>query len=174
LKKLKFEKNRFIVAIAFATVGFVLTFLLVNYRDLFFEREFVATIGTFHQEVDPKLMNSAGEFIKNRLARPNEVCVTEWIGKDEKYVYMGIGCAEFSESLGKISATGDQNYHATRLRYDGNEIEHYEQPDQRNIRYSIRSLFPKQVYQWFRIQTNSEKFLKKGWEKTQILSDKNS
>jgi hypothetical protein len=172
--KIKFEKKRFFVALVCAAFAFLLTLLIYNHRDFLLDREFTKGVGKFQQEVNPTLKKNAEDFIQSKLARAKEVCVSEWIGRDEGFVYMGVGCAEFSESMGNVLAVGDQNYHPTRFRYDGNEVEDFEQPDESNFNYSVRSLFPKSAFQWFRIQTNSEKFLKKGWEKTQILRDRNS
>jgi hypothetical protein len=167
--KLQWDKQRFIVGFSFALLAFGLSYLYQSNKDIFFERKWTEGVGRFVEAMDYELQKKAEEYIQTNGARKDELCVSEWIGKDEQYLYLGVGCAKFQQQLGDISAEGDQNFHPTRVRYDGQEVEHYQQPDAENEKSAVRDLFPRKAYDLFRLKAHQEKFFKRGWEKTLSL-----
>ncbi len=167
--KMEWDRQRFIVGLSLALIAFSLTYLYQSKKDIFFERRWTEGEGKFVEALDYEMQKRAEEYIQANGARKDELCVSEWIGKDEQYLYLGVGCAKFQQNLGDISAEGDQNFHPTRVRYDGSEVEHYQQPDSENEKNSVRDLFPRKAYELFRLKSHQEKFFRRGWEKTLSL-----
>lgn len=127
-------------------------------RDLLVEWKRVRPAGEFKAAEDAKLAAAALAFAQEKMARSGEDCVGQWVGRDDKYLYMAVGCAKLEEKMGELSTSGDSNFHPTRFRYDGGEIENWEQPDQQEYANSMRRLFPKEAQDLLRL--NQDLFIK--------------
>jgi hypothetical protein len=80
--------------------------------------------------VEPKLIEATRSFAEARA--PGNACVVRPLGRDTKYLFMAIGCAVFAEVEGKIHlVTGDSTLQPTRLRFSGDQVSSWEQPDSR-------------------------------------------
>lgn len=146
------------LALLFALLAAGATALFYLNRDFLVEWKRVKAVGGFTATEDPKLFASAIAFAQEKMARPGETCVGQWVGRDEKFLYMALGCAKLEERFGKYGTSGDSNFHPTRLRYDDGEIKSWEQPNQEEYSNSMRRLFPKEAQDLLRL--NSDLFLK--------------
>jgi hypothetical protein len=146
------------LALLFALLAAGGTALFYLNRDLLVEWKRVKPVGAFTSAEDPKLAAAALAFAQEKMARPGEDCVGQWVARDEKYLYMAVGCAKLKEEMGELTTSGDANFHPTRFRYDGDEIENWEQPDQQEYGNSMRRLFPKEAQDLLRL--NQDLFIK--------------
>jgi len=136
------------------------------FRDSFFEWQWRKPAGVFTEQEDPKLRQAALEFVQKKITEPGEVCVDQWVGKDERFIYMAVGCALFAEKLGQVEAKGDQNFIATRFRYDGEEIETIEQIGNGDFKNAIRRLYPKAAAYLLMVRMNEDVYRRLGMEKS--------
>jgi len=148
------------LAFLFAVLAAGLAALGYLNRNFLFEWQRVKTVGEFSVAEDPKLSAAALAFAQEKIARPGENCVHQWLGRDEKYLYLTVGCARLEEKLGEVSTSGDANFHPTRFRYDGDEIKNWEQPNDEEYANSMRRLFPKEAQAQLKGRLNQELFLK--------------
>lgn len=146
------------LALLFALLAAGATALFYLNRDFLVEWQRVKTAGSFTAAEDPKLGAAALAFAQAKIARPGEACVGQWVGRDEKYLYMAVGCARLEDKMGELTASGDSNFHPTRFRYEGGEIENWEQPNQEEYANSMRRLFPKEAQDLLRL--NQDLFFK--------------
>lgn len=146
------------LALLFALLASGATALFYLNRDLLVEWKRVKPAGTLITVEDPKLRAAAIEFAQAKMARPGETCVGVWAARDEKYLYMGVGCAKLEEKMGELTTSGDSNFHPTRFRYDDDEIKNWEQPDQEEYGNSMRRLFPKEAQDLLHL--NQDLFIK--------------
>jgi hypothetical protein len=158
------------LALAFALIFGGAAGAAYFYRDSLFEWNWVRSAGSFTEKENPGLRKAALLYLEERLSKPGEVCVDQWIGMDERYLYMAVGCAYFEEKMGQVEAIGDANYLATRFRYRRDEIEHLEQPDLREFRNSLRRLFPRQAAHLLMVKMNPDHYRKAGLAKIQARS----
>lgn len=156
----EFDFLRLGLALTFALVAAAVAGLVYLNRDFFFEWERVKAAGQFSAEEDPVLSAAAIQFAQEKIARPGASCVGQWIGKDESFVYMTVGCARLEEKLGEVVTVGDANFHPTRFRHDGRDIENWEQPNQEEYANSMRRLFPKDAQGLLKGRLNRELYLK--------------
>ena len=150
------------LALLLALIASGLAALAYLNRDFFFEWQRVGAIGKFSSQLNPGLMGAALSFANEKMARPGETCVGEWLGKDDRYLYMTVGCARFEEKAGKIETSGDANFHPTRFRRSGEEITNWEQPNEAEFDNSMRRLFPREAMQLLPGHLNSETFRRQG------------
>lgn len=136
------------------------------FRDSFFEWQWRKPVGAFTEQEDPKLRQAALEFAQKNLAALGETCVDQWVGKDERFIYMAVGCAKFAEKLGQVEAEGDENFIATRFRYDGEEIEAIDQIGGGEFKNAIRRLYPKAAAYLLMVRMNQDVYRRLGMEKS--------
>lgn len=146
------------LAFLFAFIAAGATALFYLNRDVLVEWKRVKAAGTFSAAEDPKLRAAALAFAQEKIARPGETCVDQWVGRDERFIYMAVGCAKLEEKMGELTTSGDSNFHPTRFRYDGSDIENWEQPNQEEYGNSMRRLFPKEAQDLLRL--NQDLFIK--------------
>lgn len=158
----KFEPKRFLFAFTFALLAGGIAAVAYLNRDLVFEWQRVKAVGEFTAAPALELEAAAIQFAEKKIARSGQVCVGQWVGRDEKYVYMTVGCAKFFQELGETKAEGDQNFLPTRFRYDEKEIEHWEQPNLDQFANSMRRLFPKEAMAALAGKRNADLYLKLG------------
>jgi hypothetical protein len=148
------------LAFLFALLAAGLAALGYLNRDFLFEWQRVKAVGEFSAAEDPGLSAAALAFAQAKIARPGESCVHQWVGRDEKYLYLTVGCARLEEKMGEVSTNGDANFHPTRFRYDGDEIENWEQPNEEEYANSMRRLFPKEAQMLLKGRLNQELFIR--------------
>ena len=139
-----------------------LTALLYLNRDELFDWQRVKAVGVFQPAEDPALRAAAVAYADKLIAHRDQVCVDQWVGKDDRYVYLALGCARFEEAAGAIQTSGDRNFHPTRLRYWGTNILSWEQPDESEYRNSMRRLFPREAEALVNVRLNEEIFRRLG------------
>lgn len=150
------------VALALAVLAGGIVGLISYNRDALFEWQWVKFQGAFSPQENLELRAAARKLYQEKMARPGQVCVDQWIGKDDRYLYMAIGCAKFEERLGAVETSGDSNYIPTRFRYDGKDIEHFQQPDLSEFENSIKKLFPREAYHLLAVRLNEEQYRQSG------------
>jgi hypothetical protein len=148
--------------LAVSAAGF--TGFVITYRDTLFEWQWTKFSGQFSKESDAELRAAALRYYQEKQAKPGQVCVEQWAGRDERYLYMAVGCAKFQERLGVIETEGDNNFIPTRFRYDGKEVNHFEQPDFSEFENSIKKMFPREAYHLVAVLLNQEQFQRRGLE----------
>jgi hypothetical protein len=156
----QFDFLRLSLALTFALVAAAAAGLVYLNRDFLFEWQRVKAVGKFTAEEDPILSAAALQFAQEKIARPGASCVGQWIGKDERFLYMTVGCARIEEKLGEVVTIGDANFHPTRFRHDGRDIENWEQPNEEEYANSMRRLFPKEAVERLKGRLNRELYLK--------------
>jgi hypothetical protein len=157
----------FTLALLLALIAAGLAALAYLNRDFVFEWQRVEAVGKFSTQPEPALSGAALSFAQEKMARPGETCVGEWLGKDDRYLYMTVGCAHFEEKAGKIETSGDANFHPTRFRYSGGEVSKWEQPNEAEFDNSMRRLFPREAMQLLPGHLNPEVFRRQGFARQQ-------
>ncbi len=162
---LRGEKDRFLVGIAFALVAFGISFSFLLNKDLFIERSWFEGAGKFIEMDDSGWRTKAEKYFQEN--HPDlGVCVSEWLGRDERYVYLGLGCGKFQQHLGEITVEGQQIFYPTRFEMDGESFTDVDQVESTKDSGAVRSLLPKRAFDMYRWKSHRDKFLKLGWEKT--------
>lgn len=152
--------TRLAVALVFGALAAGATGIIYSERDVLFHFDFARPAGRFQPEADLTLETAALAYAEAKA--PGQACVEKWVGKDDKYVYLALGCARFEEKLGELRAVGgDPGYFATRLRYSGTEILGLERPSSRAYENGLRRLFPKEAADRMRGLSSSD-FLRLG------------
>lgn len=154
------KAKRFGVALAAALVAFFATNYIYAERDSIFEWEWARPSGAFVSANDDPLRIAARDFAEAR--NPGQACVEKWLGRDEKYVYLALGCARFHEKLGEVQAEGQPNFIATRFRYGGSVVRSMEQPSMRAYQNGVRRLFPREAAEKLRNTSSLPEFLRRG------------
>ncbi len=145
---------RLAVAFAFAGAAMVATTLVYNERDQLVDWSWSKSHGKFDPAPNEPLAAAARDYAEKQ--HPGQACVSKWLGKDDKYLYLALGCARFEETLGEVKAVeGDSNFLATRMRYSKDTIEGMEQPHPKAYQNGIRRLFPMEAAEKLR-NTNSQ------------------
>ncbi len=167
-------KNRAVrvaVALAFAAAAGLLTNIIYKERDRIIEWGWTRSSGAFDPSPDWDHLKAAITYAE--LKHPGQACVAKWLGKDEKFLYLALGCARFEESLGEIKALdGDVNYLATRMRYSGPEAEGLEHPHPFAYQNSLRRLFPVEAAEKMRNMGSVPEFLSKGLARMEQIRGK--
>lgn len=168
-KFLRGEKERFLVGIVFASVAFGVSFFFLLKRDIFLERSWFEGVGRFIEVDESGWKTKAEKYFQDR--HPDlGVCVSEWLGRDERYIYLGLGCGKFQQHLGEISVDGQQTFYPTRIELDGESFTDIDQVETTKDSGAVRSLLPKKAFDMYRWKSHRDKFLKLGWEKTSSTS----
>lgn len=154
------KTKKILLALFFAGLSAGATYCVYSHRDFLFEWGWAKGQGKFSEAADEKLRIAARDFAEAK--HPGRVCVDKWLGKDEKYVYMTIGCALFRETLGEVRAEGDENFAPARLRYSGEKIESMEQPAPDAFTNSLHRIFPKEAADKMRGQQSRPEFYRRG------------
>lgn len=164
------EKERFLVGGIFGLVAFALSFVFLLNKDLFFDRAWFEGEGSFIEMDDAGWRAKAEKYVQE--AQPERgICVSEWLGRDQKYLYLAIGCGKFQQNLGEISVEGQQNFYPTRIEFEGETLAQIDQVETTKDNGAVRSLFPKRAFDMYRWKSHRDRFLKMGWEKTTSLSN---
>ncbi len=113
--------------------------------------------GAFDATPDESRSRAARDFAE--ASHAGQACVEKWLGKDDKYLYLALGCARFEESLGEIKAHGgDPNFLPTRMRYDGDRVLSMEQPKAKAYQNGLRRLFPVEAAEKLRNKSSLPEF----------------
>jgi hypothetical protein len=128
------------VAFVFALVAAMAVGIVQNRRDMIFEHDWAQTHGKLEAGAPPALMESARDEAEKR--NPGRSCVAEGLAHDERYLYVGLGCADFHTK----PPVGDQDLRAARFRFSGDRAFDLERADERAYENSVHRLFPKEVY----------------------------
>jgi hypothetical protein len=155
---------RFAVALFFALAAGLLTAYLYTNKDAFFEWSWQRAEGEFVTAPNKELLESAQKYVDENLKKAGEVCLVEWVGRDDASLYLGVGCASFSEKLGEIFAEGDQDFIPSRLRLKGNEVVKIQRADPAHPENSMRRIFPHKPALALRIAGNRDVYLRRGLE----------
>lgn len=117
--------------------------------------------GKFDPAPHPALEAAAVAYAEQK--RPGQACVAKWVGKDDKYAYLALGCARFEETLGQVKiAQGDTNFLATRMRYSGDSVSSMEQPRLSSYDNGMRRLIPREVAEQLVNTRSQPEFLRLG------------
>ena len=147
---------RLAIATGFALLGAGATAVIFHYRDFVVAYDWRDDQG-FTTKEDPVLRSAALAFVAKQ--RPGETCVEEWIGRDDRYVYLTVGCGSFDAEGVKA---GDANFRPARFRYDGGEISAFEQPMPGSGENGLRRLFPKAAWEPVRLHVNESVYRRRG------------
>lgn len=155
------QVSRLVVALVFAGAAMLVTSFLYNERDRIFEWSFTKAHGKFDPSPDEARAKAARDYAESR--HPGQACVEKWLGKDDKYFYLALGCARFEETLGEVKAEdGDRNYVATRMRYSGDSLKSLEQPHPQAYQNSLRRIFPVEAAEKLRNTGSLPEFHREG------------
>ena len=154
------QAKKITVALGFGCLSALLAGFVFQHRDSFFAWEWHRAHGKFEEKAEEKLELAARDFAESQ--RPGTVCVSKWLGKDEKFLYLAMGCARFRETLGEVRFQGDGNFQPARFRYLGEKIEKMESPEAEAWENSLRRLFPKEAADKFRFSLSQPEFERRG------------
>jgi hypothetical protein len=128
------------VAFVFALVAAIAVGFVQAGRDIIFEHDWARAHGKLEAGASPALMDSARDEAEKR--HHGKSCVAEGLARDDRYLYVGLGCADFHSN----PPVGDQDLRAARFRYSGDRAFDMERSDERAYENSVHRLFPKEVY----------------------------
>lgn len=159
------KSQRLIVATVCALLAGAVTFFFQYNRDVIFENRWHESHGNFDPKEDKALFDSALVFAEGEMR--GATCVAEWIGKDERYAYLTLGCGRFRREGAKILVTGDQNYIPVRMRIGGAEVTSAERADLNALENSVRRLFPREAASLIAVRMNPALYRERGLAKRQ-------
>lgn len=133
-------------------------------RDAIFTWRWQELRGEWHPEPSAELAQKAIDFAETK--NPGAACVGRWIGRDDTYLYLALGCGRFTERLGAVVADGDQNFLAARFRYEEKEVTGLERNTEGQFRNSLRRLFPKVAGEKMLLLRDRDLYLKSGYERS--------
>ncbi len=135
------------VGLVFALVAGSTAGLLYSSRDYLFEWSWAKTHGRFEETVPLELTVAVRDYAE--LRRPGEACVAKPFGKDDRYVFVSVGCGKFADA-GKAPTEGDAAMVPSRFRYSGDRVSSWEEPEKGAFENSVRRLFPVAAYERIR------------------------
>ncbi|MGZ3734359.1 MAG: hypothetical protein ACXVB9_03715 [Bdellovibrionota bacterium] len=144
--------------VAAATAGFV-----YQKRDIIFEWDWAPLHGALVESVPAQLSNAARDLAEAK--NPGEACVAKSLGRDDRYLYMAIGCGVFRREDGNLKVQGDEALTAARLKYSGEQVQTLERPMREAYLNSLRRLIPLRVYEKMRYGFPRSEFLDAGVER---------
>lgn len=136
-------KQRLAVAFVFALLAALAVGTVWQRRDEIFEHEWARPHGKLEGSASPALVASARD--EAEAHEREKSCVAEALARDDRYLYLGLGCANFRVN----PPVGDQNLRAARSRYSGDHAFDLERADERAYENSVRRLVPKEAYAKF-------------------------
>jgi hypothetical protein len=142
------------------------TFWLVLHLDSFVEWNWATSRGQYSEAENITLSVAAVKYAEE--GKPGKVCVEKWLGRDDCYLYLALGCAAFRTHLGEVEVDGDPNYLPTRLRVHGSEVGDLEQPSAPSFANGLRRLFPQIAAMRFRQAANYAEYRQRGLERMEI------
>jgi hypothetical protein len=158
------KSYRLLLATVCALIAGALTFVMQQNRDFLFESRWHEPDGQFDAREDKTLMEEALKVAQEEMR--GTTCVGEWVGKDERYVYVTMGCGIFKQEGNKIVVSGgDRNYRPVRLERNGFELRRAEVVDSANFLNSVRRLFPKVAADMLAVRMNAELYKERGLAK---------
>jgi len=153
--------QRLVVALVFALIATLITYFFYKERDQIFEWSWTKAHGSFDSSPNEKLGIAALAFAESE--NPGKACVGKWLGKDDRYLYLALGCARFEEKLGEVKALGgDSNFVATRLRFYGEKVLSMERPQAKSYQNGLRRLFPREAAEKLRFLHSAPDFYRLG------------
>jgi len=157
------RSQRILIASLAALIAGLLTFVLQANRDLLFENRWHDSVGPFVPTADPRLLQQAIGAAEAEMR--GATCVGNWIGKDERYAYVAVGCGAFRAEGAKIQVTGDQNFRPVRFERNGAELKNPEGVDAKNFENSLKRIFPRVAADRLSIRMNAQLFREQGLAK---------
>jgi hypothetical protein len=130
-------------------------------RDSLIEWKWAEAHGQFVTTPDAELRVAARDYAE--AGHPGQVCIEKWLGKDERFIYLGLGCATFRRHLGELHVVGDPNFRPTRLRYSGDKVSELEQPRPEAFTNGLRRLFPQQAAQRLKAEISQQEYQARGY-----------
>ena len=152
------------VRLAFASVCAFLAMASSSY--LYLNRDYFLSFGweRAHGELvlveEKDLLRAARDYAEAGLV--DQVCVERWLGRDDRYLYLALGCGAFRQYLGAVHVSGDLEFRPTRLRYSGSKVSDLEQPLPGAFENGLRRLFPQRAAQRFRELASSREYRERG------------
>lgn len=155
--------QRILIALTLAVIAGAATGSLAYLNSLIVTPPPAKEHGAFHPELDADLFQRATEYAERKISAPGATCVSQWVGTDDAYVYLAIGCAKFMRQYGEVRAYGDQGFRAVRIRrWWGKKLFGFDQADPDQIHASLKALFPHTVAQEWWKRSSPRVFLEQG------------
>ena len=147
---------RFAVGLGFAASAAAATAYVYGKRDFLFEWDWARVHGKFEETVEPRLVIAARDLAESK--RPGEVCVAKALGKDEKFLFLAVGCGRFSPKT-------DTPLLAARVRYSGERVSALEIPQREAYPNSLRRVLPQEAFEKMRYGFPRKEILQAGLER---------
>lgn len=157
---MKEQAKKVSVALLLGVLSALATGYLLSHRDLIFAWEWASPHGKFEAAPHAGLQVAARDFAEAK--RPGAVCVEKWLGRDDRFVYLALGCARFQETLGEVRAHGDATFQPVRFGYEGEQVTSMEGLTPGAWDNSLRRMFPKEAADKFRLTVSQPEFEKRG------------
>ena len=164
--------KHFIVA-TFLAVAMFGSYMIFQHRDLVFYWDFAEPAGELRFEREPILTDAIDAFLRANNDGSHGVCVSQWFGRDDLYLYTKVLCDDFREEDGRVVRAGQGQFLPTRFEYDPttNTVQSMEVAVPNEFG-SLRTLFPKPVYSIMRYYNEpSEEILREGLKKSAEQSE---
>lgn len=151
------------IKILVAAIGAILAgggaFFLHQQRDVIFVYDWRPT-RNFSELEDAGLRQAAVASVQAK--RPGTHCVSQWVGRDETYAYLSVGCALFKRSDRGVYVEGDQNFRPARFRLKGASIENFEILPPGSGENALRRIYPRPAGDRVRVRLNEEEYRRLG------------
>jgi hypothetical protein len=159
----------FLVAITLAIAAGTCAGGIFLYRDYFFSSA-MEPAGKLELGSNDALFVKAQVYAQKKLGTPGSVCVSRWLGKDNRFVYLAFGCAKFTLQYGEWHAFGDPGFRALRLRHLwGKVFFGLDEGDPEDMGQSLRRLYPTAINDLWWKQSSSSEYMSAGVAKTKPL-----
>lgn len=140
----------FFFALSMAALAMAFCGAVYLFREEFVEKKKPVIAGEFDRQRHEELFQAGVRYAEKRIKPEGGGCVSRWLGRDQKYVYLTIGCAKFIRQYGEVRAIGDQEMRAVRLRYFwGRWVFEMKQTNSEWFNESLRYLYPPEAIQAF-------------------------
>lgn len=159
-----------IVAI-FLGVSLFGSYMIFQNRDVVFYWDFAKPVGELRLEDEPVLRDAVDAFLRVNNDNSHGVCLADWLGRDDLYIYAQVLCDDFREEGGQVVRSGQGDLIPTRFEYDPttNTVQTMEVGNHQEFG-SLRTLFPKPIYSLLRSKRQPDaEMLKEGLAKMQTL-----
>lgn len=146
--------------------------MIFAYRDVVFHWDFATPVGDFVFEKDAELLLRADDFLQAQ--NQGQTCVTDWLGRDEKFLYLYGLCGTFeSPADGQVKMTNGWEK-PLRVEWDleARRIDSAASPEEgADAGRHYRQMFPKLAYAMARQNQDerSHKLLQQAYRKQQGL-----